>query len=169
MKTTLDKIRSLASAEEGGRARTNKVLLACIYYFSHYMFSCHPELGVERWGKRRMDLICFHYKQGLVGVEVKQSIQDFREDTKYVDYLPYCNKMYFAFPEDLYEKYGSEIKKSLHKDIGILVLNAETGYVYTERKAKIRNISKENEYAIISRMAWRGGISKRITKRYKVL
>lgn len=168
MQTTLAKIRSLAS-DEGGRARTNKVLLACIYYFSHYMYSCYPELGVERWGKRRMDLLCLHPKQDIVGVEIKQSIADFRGDNKYTDYLPYCNKMYFAFPEDLYSKYEQEIRTSLDKDIGILVLSEKTGLVYTARKAKIRDISGANKKSIVMRMAWRGGISKRITKRYKVL
>lgn len=168
MQTTLAKIRSLAS-DEGGRARTNKVLLACIYYFSHYMYSCYPELGVERWGKRRMDLLCLHPKQYIVGVEIKQSIQDFRNDNKYTDYLPYCNKMYFAFPEDLWTKYEQEIRSTLNKDIGVLVLSAKSGLVYTDRKAKVREISAENKNTIIMRMAWRGGISKRITKRYKVL
>ena len=168
MQTTLAKIRSLAS-DEGGRARTNKVLLACIYYFSHYMYSCYPELGVERWGKRRMDLLCLHPKQEIVGVEIKQSIQDFRNDNKYTDYLPYCNKMYFAFPEDLWTKYEQEIRSTLNKDIGVLVLSAKSGLVYIDRKAKVREISDENKNTIIMRMAWRGGISKRITKRYKVL
>lgn len=168
MQTTLAKIRSLAS-DEGGRARTNKVLLACIYYFSHYMYSCYPELGVERWGKRRMDLLCLHPKQEIVGVEIKQSIQDFRNDNKYTDYLPYCNKMYFAFPEDLWTKYEQEIRSTLNKDIGVLVLSAKSGLVYNDRKAKVREISAENKNTIIMRMAWRGGISKRITRRYKVL
>lgn len=168
MQTTLAKIRSLAS-DEGGRARTNKVLLACIYYFSHYMFSCYPELGIERWGKRRMDLLCLHPTQTIVGVEIKQSIQDFRNDNKYMDYLPYCNKMYFAFPEDLYTKYENEINESLPKEIGILLLSPKSGLLYVYRRAKVRDISDENKNSIIMRMAWRGGISKRITKRYKVL
>lgn len=167
MKVTLDKIRASTASTSNGRSRTSKVLLACIYYFSHKLYSCYSELGIERWGRHRMDLICMNHKRHLVGVEIKQSIQDFRNDNKYTAYLPYCHKMYFAFPVDLYEQHKDEINQ-LPKDIGIMVLR-EYGYIQVVRNSKERDIPNINVKDIITRMAWRGGISKRITKRYKVL
>lgn len=54
---------------------------------------------------RRADVCGLGQKGEIVIVEVKSSVADFRSDQKWPEYLPYCDKFYFAvghdFPKDL--------------------------------------------------------------------
>lgn len=54
---------------------------------------------------RRADVCALGQKGMIVIVEIKSSVADFRSDQKWPDYLPYCDKFYFAvghgFPKDL--------------------------------------------------------------------
>jgi hypothetical protein len=71
---------------------------------------------------RRCDLICLSPKGEFVIIEVKSSIEDFRVDKKWPDYLDYCDRFFFAthagvpseiFPENagliIADSYGAEI------------------------------------------------------------
>ena len=48
---------------------------------------------------RRADLFCLDAKSRVTIVEIKSSIEDFRSDQKWPDYLEYCDRFYFAVPE----------------------------------------------------------------------
>jgi len=48
---------------------------------------------------RRADLICFDAKSRITIVEIKSSIEDFRTDQKWPEYLDFCDAFYFAVPE----------------------------------------------------------------------
>jgi hypothetical protein len=48
---------------------------------------------------RRADLVCLSARSEVVIVEVKSSIEDFRADRKWPDYLAWCDSFYFAVPE----------------------------------------------------------------------
>lgn len=48
---------------------------------------------------RRADLICLDAKSRITIVEIKSSVEDFRSDQKWPDYLAYCDSFYFAVPE----------------------------------------------------------------------
>lgn len=54
---------------------------------------------------RRVDLIALDRDGRVTIVEVKSSVADFRADRKWRDYLPFCDRFYFAvaaaFPRDL--------------------------------------------------------------------
>jgi hypothetical protein len=50
-------------------------------------------------GHRRMDLLGLGPKGELWCVEVKSSRADFASDAKWPDYLPYCERFFFAVPE----------------------------------------------------------------------
>lgn len=71
---------------------------------------------------RRVDLIALDRKGGFTVVEVKSSVADFRSDSKWHEYLDFCDRFYFAvpiafpveiLPEDcglmIADGYGSEI------------------------------------------------------------
>lgn len=55
--------------------------------------------------KRRADLLALSAKGDVIITEIKSSPADFRSDTKWPDYLPYCDQFYFAvghrFPKEL--------------------------------------------------------------------
>ena len=48
---------------------------------------------------RRADLVCLDAKSRITIVEIKSSIEDFRTDQKWPDYLEFCDYFYFAVPE----------------------------------------------------------------------
>ena len=48
---------------------------------------------------RRADLVCLSARGEVTIVEVKSSIEDFRADRKWPDYLAWCDNFYFAVPE----------------------------------------------------------------------
>ncbi|HEY9549688.1 MAG TPA: MmcB family DNA repair protein [Kiloniellaceae bacterium] len=48
---------------------------------------------------RRADLFCLDAKCRITIVEIKSSIEDFRCDQKWPDYLDYCDRFYFAVPQ----------------------------------------------------------------------
>ena len=54
---------------------------------------------------RRADIAAIGPKGEVTIVEVKSSVADFRADGKWPDYLPFCDRFYFAvghaFPKDL--------------------------------------------------------------------
>ena len=48
---------------------------------------------------RRVDVIGLDAKGRVIIVEVKSSLEDFRSDRKWPEYLEYCDAFYFAVPE----------------------------------------------------------------------
>ena len=71
---------------------------------------------------RRADLVCLSEKGEISIVEIKTSIEDFRVDRKWPDYLTHCDRLYFAthpgVPSDIFPEscglivsdgYGAEI------------------------------------------------------------
>ncbi|MDX1581679.1 MAG: MmcB family DNA repair protein [Alphaproteobacteria bacterium] len=64
----------------------------------HMGFSCLSEFTL-RTG-RRVDLAGLGPKGQIWAIEIKSSLADFRTDTKWPDYLDYCDRFYFAVPQD---------------------------------------------------------------------
>jgi hypothetical protein len=64
-----------------------------------------PILEVPLANGRRADIVGIGPKGDLTIVEVKSCAQDYLSDQKWLDYLPYCDRYYFAvaqsFPLDL--------------------------------------------------------------------
>ena len=50
--------------------------------------------------RRRVDVIGLGAGGEFLIVEVKSSVADFRGDSKWQEYLPYCDRFYFAVPEN---------------------------------------------------------------------
>ncbi len=50
--------------------------------------------------RRRVDVIGLGSGSEFLIVEVKSSVADFRADAKWHEYLPYCDRFYFAVPEN---------------------------------------------------------------------
>ena len=156
-----------------GRLRTKTLTQAAVGHLVKKNYSCAIEVGILPWGRRRCDLIACNLKRNIIIVEVKQSWADFKNDSKYSVYLDYCNQFYFCLPFDIYTKYKEQITTSLDKRIGIMVLGYEehfgiTGHIKVVRPAKVYDIPHENKRDIITRLAWRGGLSKRNTRRTRL-
>jgi len=59
-----------------------------------------PLLEVGLPNGRRADVMALGPKGQIVVCEVKSSLEDFRADRKWGEYLPYCDAFYFAVPPE---------------------------------------------------------------------
>lgn len=66
---------------------------------------------------RRVDIMALDKKGQTTVVEVKSSLEDYAADSKWGEYLPYCDRFYFAVPTD----FPIEI---LPDEVGLIVADA---------------------------------------------
>jgi hypothetical protein len=62
-------------------------------------FSCVSELPLP--SGRRADLVALNEKGEIWIVEIKSSVEDLRADQKWQDYRAHCDRLFFAFTQDL--------------------------------------------------------------------
>ena len=62
-------------------------------------FSCVAELALP--SGRRADLVAVNEKGEIWIVEIKSSVEDLRADQKWPDYRAHCDRLFFAFTQDL--------------------------------------------------------------------
>ncbi len=152
----------------GRKEITAKLTQACVYYWIKKLYSVHPEIGVEAWGRRRIDVMALNTKAEIVGIEVKSCPADYSSDTKWHDYLPYVNRFYFLISEKMYRSkfYDRIVADVKPHGVGIMVLNELSGRVEVVRSAKKKRMEDTTaKKKMILKMAWRGGLSRYNTKR----
>lgn len=86
-------------------------------------FSCVSELALP--SGRRADLVAINAKGDVWIVEIKSSLADLRADTKWQDYRAHCDRLYFAFTQDL----PCEI---FPPDTGLIVADAYGAHVHCD-------------------------------------
>src|SRR5258708_32207625 len=62
-------------------------------------FSCISELPLP--SGRRADLVALNERGEIWIVEIKSSVEDLRADHKWEDYRMHCDRLFFAFTQDL--------------------------------------------------------------------
>lgn len=62
-------------------------------------FSCISELPLP--SGRRADLVALNGRGDLWIIEIKSSVEDLRADQKWHEYRAHCDRLFFAFPQDL--------------------------------------------------------------------
>jgi len=84
---------------------------------------------------RRVDVIGLDAKGRIAVVEVKSSIEDFRSDQKWPEYLDFCDAFYFAvaenFPMDV-----------LPDDVGLIVADSFSAAILRESPPLALNASR---------------------------
>lgn len=84
-------------------------------HLADHGFACLSEFALSN--SRRLDLLALGPKGELLGIEVKSSLNDFRSDRKWPEYLDYCDQFFFAvaaaFPQEI-----------LPEDQGLIVADA---------------------------------------------
>jgi hypothetical protein len=123
-------------AEAGDLARGVLRLLADL--------GCEGLDEVSLANNRRADVLALDAKGRIVIVEIKTSEADFRADTKWPDYLEFCDFFYFAvpagFPDDL-----------LPSDHGLIVADRYGGSVV--RPAPERRLAAARRKAVTLKLA----------------
>ena len=62
-------------------------------------FSCISELPLP--SGRRADLVALNERGEIWIVEIKSSVEDLRADQKWQEYRAHCDRLFFAFTQDL--------------------------------------------------------------------
>jgi hypothetical protein len=86
-------------------------------------FACISELPLP--SGRRADLVALNERGEIWIVEIKSSIEDLRADQKWQDYRTHCDRLLFAFTQDL----PCEI---FPKETGLIVADAYGAYLHCE-------------------------------------
>ena len=115
------------------------------------------QVGVDR-GSLRLDLVHIDDVRKIVtGYEIKVSRQDWRQDTKWPDYLPWCHKLYIVAPEGIVSLDDID-----DRDVGLLIVR-ERAYgskvatsLVTKRAARRRPMDPEQALPLLYHLIWRG-------------
>jgi hypothetical protein len=86
-------------------------------------FSCISELPLP--SGRRADLVALNGRGDIWIVEIKSSLEDLRADHKWQDYRAHCDRLFFAFTQDL----PCEIFPA---DTGLIVADAYGAHMHCE-------------------------------------
>jgi hypothetical protein len=86
-------------------------------------FSCISELPLP--SGRRADLVALNARGDIWIVEIKSSLEDLRADHKWQDYRAHCDRLFFAFTQDL----PCEIFPA---ETGLIVADAYGAHMYCE-------------------------------------
>src|SRR5215469_13166697 len=96
---------------------------------------------------RRADVMGLGRAGELVIVEVKSSLQDFRSDVKWPEYREYCDRFYFAVPENF-------PREAIPEDCGLIVADGFGAAVL--REAPVLALSAARRKAVTLRFALLG-------------
>jgi len=86
-------------------------------------FSCISELPLP--SGRRADLVALNERGEIWIVEIKSSVEDFRADHKWEDYRAHCDRLFFAFMQDM----SCDL---FPKDTGLIVADAYGAHLFCE-------------------------------------
>ena len=94
-------------------------------------------------GGYRFDVVGYNEEGHICIIEVKVSPEDFRRDTKWKEYLPYCDEYYFAVPTlfDGVSETGAGVLKRQHQSLEV-VEECRLELKAKERKAMQFKISR---------------------------
>lgn len=108
--------------------------------------ACLPEVVLPN--HRRADLMAVTDKGEIWIIEIKSGLADFQSDQKWPDYLPFCDRFYFAVAPD----FPTEI---LPETCGFWLADAYGAEVL--REAETQKLAAARRHVMLRRMARIGG------------
>jgi hypothetical protein len=149
------------------REITETLTMAALMYWTKKKYAVYKEIGIERWGRQRADLLAVSLKGDLVIVEVKSGYADYKADCKWPRYLGKAHRFYFAISESLYlSKHGKLIAaEAKEKGAGVMVLDSKSGFMRVKVKSKRFAVTQDTVFKLVLKMAWRHGFNASNTRR----
>ena len=90
---------------------------------------------------RRVDVMAMHPSGEFVIIEIKSTIADYRADKKWHEYIPFCERFYFAVP--------SEFPIALvPDDCGVIMADSFDAVVRRESSSKALNSNRKRHQLI---------------------
>jgi hypothetical protein len=142
---------------------TAQLLNAAAHYWIGYRFSIHFEVGVEAWGRRRVDLVALDFKADrVIFCEIKSGHADFSSDDKWRTYLPYCHKFYFVVPASYWNsKSSARLKREAKEEgAGVLVVSGRGATLLQRHGAGRPALPPGFKKKLVTKLAWRSGIHR---------
>lgn len=139
------------------KATADAIKLRVARYYAKKKYGINFELAVSSWGKLRADVFVMTFKGQITIVEVKSCRADFRTDTKWEGYLPFCNQFYFAFDQKTWDSLSSTWEHG--PEVGVIVIvdpeNPHSALKFA-RKSRKREVDKDVLLNLVLRAAYRG-------------
>jgi hypothetical protein len=143
-------------------------------YYTEKCYAVNAEVGLNKSGALRADLLAVNMKGEVVICEIKSCPADFYVDHragKWHKYLDYSNKLFFVVGSKTYEK----IRGDIPKGVGIFVVRKfiDKKYAlarYTLRmvqRADYREINADTKLNLCIRLAFRNADHNRYARRSK--
>ncbi len=104
---------------------------------------------------RRVDVIGLNDEAEFVIVEVKSSVEDFRSDRKWREYLPFCDRFFFGVSERFPDRL-------LPGDCGVIVADAYGGAIRREAAPVSVNGTRKRRQIVRFALAAAGRLQRRI-------
>jgi len=148
----MDKPEPHACSNENARpVVTDSVTRGVVRFLMDLGFA--PMTEIPLTNGRRVDVLALDRRGKAVIVEVKSSVADYRADTKWTDYLDYCEEFYFAvdtsFPRALLE-----VPESQPDVVGVIVADVYGADIV--RPAMVRPVNAARRKALTLKMARAG-------------
>ncbi len=118
---------------------TREITRGAMRLLSELGYAAMPEVSLTN--NRRADIVGLDKRGGVILVEVKSCLADFRSDTKWQDYLGYAEEFYFAvddnFPREVFDE-----PSSLPDVTGIILADRYGGDVIRPATPKSLNAAR---------------------------
>lgn len=149
---TVNKVAAVPSVR---KQTADSLKLGVARYYAKKGWGVNFELGVSARGQLRADVFCMSFKGYIVIIEVKSCLADFRTDSKWEGYLPFCNQFYFAFDTLTWEKLQ---KKGVEfgPEVGVIVIDLEANVMTFAKRSKKRELPTDTLLTLALRCAYRG-------------
>jgi hypothetical protein len=90
---------------------------------------------------RRLDVAAIGPGGEMLGVEIKVALADLKGDTKWPDYLDYCDLFYFAIPPDFPDEH-------VPQETGLIVADRYGGSIIKQAQAQTLHASRRKAVTI---------------------
>ena len=113
-------------------------------------YALHYEVGLNKNGRLRADIIALSVAGHISIGEVKSSPADFKKDKKWPKYAKFCDRFHFVFNEKTYAK----VHELVPKHVGIFVVT-DDNKVECRQRCKPREMSATFRMKVLARIAYR--------------
>ncbi len=124
----------------GARSQAPALARGVARLLSDLGYASVPELVLGNG--RRVDVMGLGRGGELLTVEIKMSVQDFRADSKWQEYLDYCERFYFAVPQDF-------PRELLPRESGLMVADPYGALILREAPARPLNAARRKAVTLL--------------------
>lgn len=132
-------------------------------YWTKKLWAVHYEMGLNKQGALRADVLCINMRSEIVVVETKSSAADYKSDHKWPRYKEYADRVYLAMSNLTYKK----VKALIPKGTAVFVVDADTKAMKLVGRTARNTVDPAVRLNIMTRMAFRSADATRGKRKSK--